>query len=377
MSLINDALKTAQRERAGQVPSRSGGQPLLDGFFPYVSTPTPAARSSRGRIVLGSIFAVVILATVAWFGVPAIKRAMGKPSKVPSIVLSPSQAAVAPTTPSVQTAQTADTQIAAVAAPESVSGPMVDRAPRPRSSGAKERNPSAGESRSVVTATDPIGVRRDTAIAQPSALLPSAPERRGSISASANRPNFEAEAVAAFNAGDYVTARSRFESAVRAEPTASAWTNYGVTLEKLGDPQAAARAYRSAMAIDPNYFNAWLYLARVYNFLGDVTQAVPLFNRALEIEPNNSDVNSDLAELEFKASAFTEARRYAAVAARTNPSNARAHYYLALSADTLKDRTVARRAFEDYLRTIAGQEKDNLPSVGYARVRLQQLKGNP
>ena len=191
------------------------------------------------------------------------------------------------------------------------------------------------------------------------------------------RRNFEAEAIAAFNAGDYATARTRFEIAVRTTPTASAWTNYGVTLEKLGDPQSAVRAYRSAMGIDPNYFNAWLYLARVYNLLGDVTQAMPLFNRALEIEPMNSDVNADLAELEFKAGAFTDARRYADVATRNNPSNARAQYYLALSADTLKDRDVARKAFEDYLRAMAGQEKDNGASVGYARIRLQALKGKP
>ena len=221
-------------------------------------------------------------------------------------------------------------------------------------------------------AVDSATPRRDTAIAQPSAALPSAPDRRN-----VSRRNFETEAIAAYNAGDYPTARARFDTAVRVAPTASVWTNYGVTLEKLGDPQGAARAYRSAMGIDPNYFNAWLYLARVYNLLGDVTQAVPLFNRALAIEPNNSDVNADLAELEFKAGAFTDAKRYADVAARSNPSNARAQYYLALSADTLKDAAVARRAFENYLQAMAGQEKENAPSVGYARIRLEALKGKP
>ena len=50
---------------------------------------------------------------------------------------------------------------------------------------------------------------------------------------------------------------------------------------------------------------------------------------------------------------------------------------LVASADTLKDRDVARQAFTDYLRTIMGQEKDNAQSIGYARTRLQELKGKP
>jgi tetratricopeptide (TPR) repeat protein len=203
------------------------------------------------------------------------------------------------------------------------------------------------------------------------------PDRGGFVSVESPRPNLETEAVTAFNAGDYQTARTRFEASLRATPTASGWTNYGVTLEKLGDARSAAAAYQKAMGVDPNYLNAWLYLARIYSAGGDVQRAVPLLNRALEIDPTNSDVNADLAELEFKIGAFPEARHNADVATRSNPSNPRAHYYLALAADTLKDRDLARRGFEDFLRTIAGQERENSASVGYARIRLQELKGKP
>lgn len=375
MSLISDALKTAQRERSGQAPG-SDEQPLLEGFFPYVSTSTPEGRSKLTRIAMISVSGLVILAIAGWFGVPVVKRALdARSGNVPSIVQPPRQTAITSATPPVQTAQAADTQASAAVVPEPAPATARGPDPAPRSTTARTEKAPASEAKAVVTTSDSVAPRRDTAIAQPSAALPSAPDRRGA-GAGGSRRNLETEAIAAFNAGDYQTALARFDTAVRATPTASAWTNYGVTLEKLGDPQAAARAYRTAMGIDPNYFNAWLYLARVYNLLGDVTQAVPLFNRALEIEPRNSDVNADLAELEFKAGAFTDARRYADVAARSNPTNARAHYYLALSADTLKDRDVAVKAFEDYLRTI-GQERDNLPSIGYARIRLQALKGKP
>jgi len=367
MSLISDALKTAQRERSGQSPLGSGGQPLLEGFFPYVSTSTPAGRSALTRIALISISGLVILGAAGWFAVPTIRRAMSaRSARASSVAPRPLPGPTAP-------AAVTKTAPPVVAEPAVVIVREPDPAPP---AGGQTRTPASGEAKAVVTVADVGTAHRDTAIAQPSVALPSAPERRGLGSPSAARPNLESDAVAAFNAGDFVTARARFAVAVRAAPTASGWTNYGVTLEKAGDPRAATRAYRSAIGIDPTYFNAWLYLARVYNLLGDVTQAVPLFNRALALEPKNSDVNADLAELEFKAGAFSDARRYADVAARSNPANARAHYYLALSADTLKDRDLARRAFEDYLRTIAGQEMDNLPAIGYARIRLQALKGS-
>jgi Tfp pilus assembly protein PilF len=370
MSLINDALKTAQRERSGHAASGPGGQPLLEGFFPYVSTSSPEGRSKLGRILVVSGLAIVVLGAAAWLSMPSLKKLLGGRADASSIVLPPHQPMSIPPrpgVPAVQVVQVADTQPTVVARDSSVPAARTALAPTEKSSPASD----TGAPRSIVTVVRPAARERDTVIVDPSAALASAPEPR------VVRPNYEGEAVAAFNAGDYPTARSRFELAVRVAPTASAWTNYGVTLEKLGQPQAAMRAYRSATAIDANYFNAWLYLARVYNVLGDVTQAVPLFDRARELEPNNSDVNADLAELEYKSGAFVEARRFADVAARSNPANSRAQYYLALAADTLRDRGVARQAFESYLRTMAGQERENAASVGYARVRLQELKGKP
>src|SRR2546430_12792793 len=71
MSLISDALKTAQRERSGQTPPGSGDQPLLDGFFPYVSTSAPSGRSQRTRIAMISVWSLVGLVLMA-FTLPLI-----------------------------------------------------------------------------------------------------------------------------------------------------------------------------------------------------------------------------------------------------------------------------------------------------------------
>jgi tetratricopeptide (TPR) repeat protein len=358
MSLINDALKTAQRERSGQVASGSGDQPLLEGFFPYVSTGAPRKGPSRLRIAGISTAAVVTLAVAGWLVLPTFKAS---PSKAPSIVLAPRHAATPKIVQQTQTPEPPTTARAVAARADSDKAQVL---PSPA-----QLQPTRRERQQRV-ASAPEG-QRDTVVARPDEPLAGVPERR------ATPPNYEADAVVAFNVGDYTTAKARFEAAIRSAPTASAYTNYGVTLEKLGDWQGAARAYQSAIGIDAGYFNAWLYRARVYNLMGDTPRAIPLFMRALEIRPTDSDVNADLAELEFRDGAFAEARRYADVAAKSNPGNPRAHYYLALASDTLKDRDTARRAFEDYLRTIAGQEKDNDASIGYARTRLQELKGKP
>jgi Flp pilus assembly protein TadD len=375
VSLINDALKTAQRERSGQSAAGPNGQPLLEGFFPYVSTSPSEGRSRLGRVALISSLAVIVLGTAAWLGAPSLKRLFRSgPDRPNPIVLPPRQVASIPPQITPAVVQAADTQRSdaprADTSNRATSASIThefDQPPHDVDRPARRVEPT----RSVAVEPQTVTRARDTVIVEPSAAIASAPEPRNV------RPNYEAEAISAFIAGDYQTARSRFELAVRVAPTASAWTNYGVTLEKLGQPQAAIRAYRSATAVDAGYFNAWLYLARVYNVIGDVAQAVPLFDRAREIEPGNTDVNADLAELEYKSGAFAEARRFADVATQSNPANARAQYYLALAADTLKDRTVARQAFESYLRAVAGQERDNVASVGYARVRLQQLRDRP
>src|ERR1041385_260973 len=69
MSLINDALKTAQRERSGQVQSGSGGQPLLDGFFPYTSTGSPKGQANRARAALIAGAGLVVFGVGLWFAV--------------------------------------------------------------------------------------------------------------------------------------------------------------------------------------------------------------------------------------------------------------------------------------------------------------------
>ena len=378
MSLINDALKTAQRERAGRAPTASGGQPLLEGFFPFVSTSAPAGRSRRTRLIGISLSALALLVVVGWLTVPRIKRGLGGPSAKSLIVLPPlSQDVENPATPSV-TVPVTDTQRAVTAAVDSAPAPANVSEPPLRPVGRSTQRSTAGDAREVVRSADLGSARGDTAIARPGVLISQAPVTppRDDRPAS-SRIDYEARATALFNAGDFHGARENFQLATRFAPTARAWTNYGVTLQKLGELTAATSAYQAAIGIDANYLEPWLYQGRIAVQRGETQRAVPLFQRARSINPRHSEVNTELAELEVNAKNWTEARRFAEDGVRGDPANSRAHWFLAVATDQLNDFVIAAREYAAYLQTVGAAEKDNLQNVGYARMRLEQIKGKP
>lgn len=191
------------------------------------------------------------------------------------------------------------------------------------------------------------------------------------------RVDYEAEATALFNAGDLAGARDRFQLATRFAPTARAWTNYGVTLQRLGDFAGAASAYQAAIGVDANYLEAWLYQGRLAADRGDIANAVPLFQRARAINPRSAEVNVELARLEYDSGNFTEAKRFAEEAARSDPANTRANWYIGVASDTLKDAASAIRGFTAYLQYIGAAERDQAQFVGWARQRLAALRGKP
>src|SRR5688572_3275712 len=97
MSLISDALKTAQRERSGReaAESASSPQPLLEGFFPYVSASRPAGRFRSGRMItIASFSATIVIAAAGWVFLPAIKKAVGTRGKPATVVPGPAQQGV-------------------------------------------------------------------------------------------------------------------------------------------------------------------------------------------------------------------------------------------------------------------------------------------
>jgi Flp pilus assembly protein TadD len=362
MSLISDALKTAQRERSGRnTAANASGQTLIEGFFPFVSTSAPS-RSRGKRIAVISGASVVLLGVAAYLALPAFRAKpdakRGPIIQLPPAGVSPRQAVTPPATaaPTVRQEAVVDTASAAV---------LVEAARKPEP-----------QQRRITPAT--IGaVTSETKAAGPETKA-SAPVIEAATE-SGNRPavrrDYEAQATMLFNAGDWEGARAQFQLAVKNSPNARAWTNYGVTLQRLHDLAGARSAYQSAVGLDGSYLEAWLFNARVAMELGEAQVAVPLLLRARSINPRHSGVNSDLAQLESEAKNYTESRKYAEEALRADPANARAHWYLAIAADQLSDAEVATREYNAYLQVAGGPE--NARTAGYARERLEMLRKKP
>ena len=369
MSLISDALKTAQRERAGRAQSAKDPEPMLDGFFPYVASEPTRSRSRLVPVLAISSAAVVLLAITAFLMWPRQEKVTPSSSRVP-VVLPP---------------RTAVSQSPRIDSSSIVSSPTVSA--EARSGGAPQaasRLPQADRLvptvNRPVTALPPQSAQPAPADAGARApateVVPQTAGPRREIAPAVTRIDYEAQATALFNAGDLPGAREKFLLATRYAPSARAWTNYGVTLQRLGDNAGAAAAYQSAIGIDANYLEAWLYQGRLAADLGDTYKATPLFQRARTIDPRNADVNVELAKLEYDAKNYTEARRFADDAARAAPSNSRAHWYVGVANDGLRDVEGAIRGYTSYLQTV-GTGADQAQFVGWARQRLAELKGKP
>lgn len=371
MSLISDAIKTAQRERTGRAQSAAKDpQPLMEGFFPYVSSSPTRSRSRLVPVAVISLATLGLLAVVGWLTLPSLAGSRNAKVKAP-IVLPPRTAS-----PPAPAAVRADTQtpraVDSIIAPStSGSGPRTAIAAAPVSRPADTRR------QTVLRSADPRSTRRDTTIVNGQRLAQAPSPAPARNDPAPTRADYEAQATVLFNAGDLAGARDKFMLATRYAPTARAWTNYGVTLQRLGDLTGAAAAYQSAIGIDANYLEAWLFQGRLAELQGDAAKAVPLFQRARSINPRNSEVNVELARLESDARNWTEARRFAEDAVRSDPSNARAHWYLAISTDQLQDFEAATREYAAYLQTVGSAERDQSRFVGYARQRLTELRGKP
>ena len=364
MSLINDALKTAQRERSGRSTSTAAGQTVVEGFFPFVSTSAPP-RSRRTRIVVISVAAVVLFGTSGYLAMPSFTgRSTFKPAiptiQLPPAGVSPRQGVTSPTTaaPTVKQAAAIDTNVSRA----------VDAGPKVESTLPKSNQPAG--------TAPPVAARARPATSETKAIVPVAQTSSESAErAPVARRDYEAQATMLFNAGDWEGARAQFQLAIKNAPSARAWTNYGVTLQRLQDLPGARAAYQSAVGLDPTYLEAWLFNARVAIQLGEPQVAVPLLQRARSINPRHAGVNADLAQLQSEAKNYSESRRYAEEALRADPTNARAHWYLAIAADQLADADVAIREYAAYLQVAGGAE--NARAAGYARERLEILRKKP
>jgi type II protein arginine methyltransferase len=76
--------------------------------------------------------------------------------------------------------------------------------------------------------------------------------------------------------------------------TPEMFNNHGAVLKTLGDAAGAAAAYRSALALDPNYADALNNLGVIYRMQGEPAKAIEVFRRAVKLKPELAEARKNL-----------------------------------------------------------------------------------
>jgi tetratricopeptide (TPR) repeat protein len=92
--------------------------------------------------------------------------------------------------------------------------------------------------------------------------------------------------------------------------------------------QKAAGLFQQAIAIDPKYSTAYVYLGRVEGALFEETKATDAFRRAIEIDPDYMDARSSYAAVLLDQGDLDEAVRQLDVVTKRNPDDATSWYLL-------------------------------------------------
>lgn len=83
--------------------------------------------------------------------------------------------------------------------------------------------------------------------------------------------------------------------------------NQGVTYESAGDLASAEKAYREAIALDPNYCDAMDNLALVLRQNGNTDEAIALYENSIKIAPDNGVAHLGLANTYMELEEYDKA----------------------------------------------------------------------
>lgn len=208
--------------------------------------------------------------------------------------------------------------------------------------------------RQIGRLTTPLSALRAFPQGRDVVMIPPAPH---------NRPIAPLSGQFVFNFGEALPGAK-----VRAIVTRSSeeWFEVGLALEN--DPEslpAAVEAYRQALALVPEWTEAWLNLGAVLYQMDDLEQATKAFRYALRIEPENPRVHVHLGSILCEVGSMQEAIGHLRMAIELDPQCADAHLNLALAYEKQGDQPAARHQWPLYLRV-----ESEGPWADYARSRL-------
>jgi tetratricopeptide (TPR) repeat protein len=129
---------------------------------------------------------------------------------------------------------------------------------------------------------------------------------------------------------DFASARRDLEAALRLNPKLpNIYTLTGTAQDKTGDPQAAEMSFREALKINPDDFEANLYLGAILYKRRELTEARPYLEWAVHLDPKNSMARYESAMLKSKLGEYEVAADELAKVAKDDPQWLEPHVELA------------------------------------------------
>jgi len=170
-----------------------------------------------------------------------------------------------------------------------------------------------------------------------------------------------------YNLGNYYVAQERiddaieqFQAAVRVRPTSEEYNNLGLAYESKGMIEAAIEMYQLAIRFDAANAEAINNLGKVYLlFQNRVEDAILLFNRAIELNPDFIEASINLAAAHLRGRRFHDAVPILEAVIAKEPGRADARYNLGVAYHCLGN-VSASYGVLDFLRGTGSPLADRL-----------------
>jgi tetratricopeptide (TPR) repeat protein len=150
---------------------------------------------------------------------------------------------------------------------------------------------------------------------------------------------------------NYKKAEDKLNQAVAMDPKYSeAWMYLGRVEDALWADEKASAAFQKAIAIDPDYEEARVSYAAALLDQGGLDEAVRQLNAALQQKPEDGTALYLLSQAYARESDFADGKAAALRAVKAVPANGEAHFWLADCERHLNDPVAAEAEYRQYLQ---------------------------
>lgn len=346
MSLIDDALKAAQRERAQR--DSGAARPMAPVLVRLRAQPRPAVNRTY---ILGAagVIGLVGVMSLLWFQSTREDALPAVPALTSAILSDALADTAAATRPIVQQAARPDSAPMTAATP----APRVDVPPVALASPRSPRRDRSADVRSAGPATGVPGSTEQEAKGPAVARV----SRAGALDIAVETPRdaeaarLFSEAVAAHRAGALDVARPLYERVLALVPgDADALNNLGVILSGQREFDRALELLRRGAAAAPRNAGIWNNIGAALREQGKSEEAISAFRQALSIDPKHTGARVGLAQQYVASNAAALARDLLLEVLQLHPALPEAHYTLGQAHEQLGDRAAAIASYSAFIR---------------------------